>query len=673
MSKSLSKLWDKKIYIHDFTDWEIDWILEEKENSEKLIDFFSFENQIFEIEPIKVTANIATYPLRFESLLKMLDSIEGQFDEIRIYLNEYQSVPPELEKYTTFIRKNITDNGKFFWSLTDAEYYFTLDDDFIYPPDYVKKTLPQIGDRIVSYHGRQLRGVGKSYYRGHKIYAFDKTLTTEKVIDVASTGLMAYNTKYFNPQLWKKPIYKMSDLVIALDATLSQKKIVCLPHTSNWIGSIINEDLPSIYLDFLSSDKEQTKISDMIQMYRDNTYKFDDKYKAVTFTKESILTLEKEFAEFENVDTFYNLGFGDVKLLMYLHLTDFGFKNLVGVETSNERIELGFLTITEFDITINQIKLVSQQFEKLKFKKNSIILMNDSTMKQDQVQEIFNNLNDNNIFITSKILSTPPQKKLQLNLLNEEVVTYYIYKVIKSHPDYEAPYQKSYLINAIDHEEGKKRWKNILTLSNNYYNLERFRATMGKTDNWSDFVTETWNRGWFRRDKKEIINLSDSEVGCGMSHLRVWKKMIQDEIEVAMVLEDDACNVFPNLTSYLIDYTNQLPKDWDIFLIGFSMYEGGCKRITDDIYKVNRFILTHSYLINKTAVKKLLDLLPINMPFDSYLSQLSDSGKINIYRHNFTTRINGKHGALVRQYCTKGLITHTNIVFDQTDSTFVVN
>ncbi len=60
----------------------------------------------------KVTANIATQPHRFERLLSMLNSIDGQFDEIRLYLNNFSYVPDELKKYTTYIGDDLTDNGK---------------------------------------------------------------------------------------------------------------------------------------------------------------------------------------------------------------------------------------------------------------------------------------------------------------------------------------------------------------------------------------------------------------------------------------------------------------------------------------------------------------------------------------------------------------------------------
>lgn len=661
MSKSISNLWKKPVYIHDFSDWELDWILEEKDNDSRLLDFLSNSNKTFEVEKIRVTANIATHPGRFESLLQMLESIDGQFDEIRIYLNEFTSIPKDLEKYTTYIGKNITDNGKFFWCHNQVEYYFTLDDDLIYPPDYVSKTLPLIGDRIVTYHGRQLRGINRSYYNDHKLFSFKNQLLHEKVIDVGGTGLMAFNTRYFQPELWKKDIYKMSDLLIALDATLSSKSIICLPKKSDWILEIQNEDIEdSIHLEFLLKHDQQNKICDMIQMYRETNKKFDDKYKSTTLTKDSVEKIQQLLEKFQNIDTIYNIGFGNPKLLVHFFLSESPYKNLIGIDTSVERSRIANFFLKDLEISENCVKIITQKFDKIKFKTGSVIIMNDFYMKLDQVQSIFDNLTDNNVFITSKILSTFPEEKINVELSNEEFVTYYIYKTENVRDLVKSPYEKSYVINAIGTEEGEKRWKNILQVREEYHNLERFQATMGKKDDWNNYVTETWNKGWFLNDSKKMVYLSNSEIGCCMSHLRVWKKILQDNINVALILEDDASNVIPNLNEYLNYYFDLLPKDWDIFLVGFHTYNSPSIKITQDIYKVKRFILSHSYIINKRAIEKLMSLLPINMPFDTYLSSLSESGKLNIYRHNFTEQIDGKHGALVRQSSDKSLIEHTN-------------
>ena len=69
--------------------------------------------------PMKITANIATYPPRLESLKQMVASIYEQVDEIRIVFNQYdcKDIPNffyELDKVQVMVWDvDMMDNGKF--------------------------------------------------------------------------------------------------------------------------------------------------------------------------------------------------------------------------------------------------------------------------------------------------------------------------------------------------------------------------------------------------------------------------------------------------------------------------------------------------------------------------------------------------------------------------------
>lgn len=238
----------------------------------------------------RVTANIATHPPRFESLLRTLESIDGQFDEIRIYLNGYVSVPRELERYSTYIGPDLTDNGKFAWCESPGEYYFTLDDDIIYPSDYVSRTLPLIGGRVVSYHGRRLTGIRKKYYGCHRTFLFYEGFDKEIPLDVAGTGVMAFDTDVFCPTLWRTPHYRMTDLLLSLDAHLNSVPLVMLPRERLWI-LFEGVDSDGISWQDRMSDTVQSRFADMIQAYKG--YVMDEKVLNYRFDDESIGVISK--------------------------------------------------------------------------------------------------------------------------------------------------------------------------------------------------------------------------------------------------------------------------------------------------------------------------------------------------------------------------------------------
>ena len=82
-----------------------------------------------------ITANMATMPERIDIALKAIDSIYDQVDLIRIYLNKFDKYPKDLidNKITLIIDEDLKSTGKFYWALEKNQYYFSIDDDLIYP------------------------------------------------------------------------------------------------------------------------------------------------------------------------------------------------------------------------------------------------------------------------------------------------------------------------------------------------------------------------------------------------------------------------------------------------------------------------------------------------------------------------------------------------------------
>ena len=176
---------------------------------------------------MKIVVGIATHSGREETLNKTIESLFKYVDDIWVYDNE-------KEPY------NATDNGKFRF----LEYYqkpiyaLTCDDDIIYPPDYVDTLLDGVEKHgtICSFHGRKLRGLNLSYYRGHVSYGFNKNCPVTCGIDVAGTGVTGWRTDQFNPlSIWKAEDNRMSDLVFSLEAAKQGIGITHLGHAGGWI------------------------------------------------------------------------------------------------------------------------------------------------------------------------------------------------------------------------------------------------------------------------------------------------------------------------------------------------------------------------------------------------------------------------------------------------------
>ena len=138
--------------------------------------------------------------------------------------------------------------------------------------------------------------------------------------------------------------------------------------------------------------------------------------------------------------------------------------------------------------------------------------------------------------------------------------------------------------------------------------------------------------------------MTPSEIGVALSHYNIWKKLENKNMynKGILVIEDDASRISKDFIKKFNLIMKNVPHDWDIILFGFTCHKGNKgKQINKIIWKVEDFILLHCYLINPKCFKKIKNLLPINAPLDTWLSQKSDV--LNIYRHNFISNKKAKN------------------------------
>src|SRR5699024_9778039 len=96
---------------------------------------------------VPVIAGLATMPSRVQVLREAFNSIYWQVDEVYVFLNNFDYVPgflklPGVKIFRSQEFHDYKDVGKFF-ALRDVKegILFTIDDDILYPPDYVSQML----------------------------------------------------------------------------------------------------------------------------------------------------------------------------------------------------------------------------------------------------------------------------------------------------------------------------------------------------------------------------------------------------------------------------------------------------------------------------------------------------------------------------------------------------
>ncbi|MBF0226306.1 MAG: glycosyltransferase family 25 protein [Desulfobacterales bacterium] len=126
-----------------------------------------------------------------------------------------------------------------------------------------------------------------------------------------------------------------------------------------------------------------------------------------------------------------------------------------------------------------------------------------------------------------------------------------------------------------------------------------------------------------------VRNLSMGEIGCLLSHLQIYRKMINENIEYACIFEDD--NDFkPDLKILLKNYLLANLFDWELLLLGHSgRYNDsnvGSECSSKRVHLFSHYHIakpieapfqTFAYIIKKSAAIKLLQhAYPLRMPID---------------------------------------------------------
>ena len=190
--------------------------------------------------------NVATYK-RDSYLKKTIDSIYNQADIINIAINYGASIPAGILDPDRKIRFYLTDNsigdGYKFYQLENSDgYYFTIDDDIIYPPEYANYMIRKYEEYkrrcIITLHGRSFCSFPvKSYYHGHcASYPCLGDVKDDIAVHSGGTGVMMFHTDLLKFSYTDIKHANMADIWIAKFAWKNNLKIICVAHRCDFLN-----------------------------------------------------------------------------------------------------------------------------------------------------------------------------------------------------------------------------------------------------------------------------------------------------------------------------------------------------------------------------------------------------------------------------------------------------
>ena len=160
--------------------------------------------------------------------------------------------------------------------------------------------------------------------------------------------------------------------------------------------------------------------------------------------------------------------------------------------------------------------------------------------------------------------------------------------------------------------------------------------------NFSSFINNKQSDGFNTAYKENIINdkYKLGSLGATFSHISLYREILENGYKNMLILEDDVV-LDKNLFQKLPNMLDSLPKDWDIFILGFSCeykHDKRCKvndsviKIYKDIYKINYFYGAYAYILSFKGAEKIINnIYPIWWHIDTMLSYLIQKGILNVY------------------------------------------
>ena len=163
---------------------------------------------------------------------------------------------------------------------------------------------------------------------------------------------------------------------------------------------------------------------------------------------------------------------------------------------------------------------------------------------------------------------------------------------------------KTFVINLKRCTEKRKRMEERLK-GEEYEMFEAFdgkELTDEKLEQMGAGILKEWQDPYSGR------NVTWGEVGCGLSHYSVMEKCVQDNVEIAVILEDDV--IIPsNFSAHINDCLKSLNEidDWEFCYLGRKSMDDKDVHYNEEFLKPGYSYWLCAYIINLKGMKKVVD------------------------------------------------------------------
>lgn len=198
------------------------------------------------VTPELVIASLATIPSRAGILPSTIASLLDQVDRLNVYLNGFRNVPAFLKhrKINAITSQQFGDwgdAGKCWWAEDASGYYFTVDDDILYPPDYCEVLIRKIEElgrnAVVGVHGVVLVDPFHNYHASRRVYHFESALPEDRFVHILGTGTLAYYHTAIRVNVGRFLVRNAADIFFGMFAQQQAVPLVAVARGRQWLVS----------------------------------------------------------------------------------------------------------------------------------------------------------------------------------------------------------------------------------------------------------------------------------------------------------------------------------------------------------------------------------------------------------------------------------------------------
>ncbi|MBV7265561.1 glycosyltransferase family 2 protein [Erythrobacter ani] len=211
-----------------------------------------------------VIGAVCSIPSRIGAFEKVIERLLPQVDELHVYLDKYARIPDFLSSKKVEIYRSenydidFRDNAKFLMfdqckkRFPEGFYYFTFDDDIVYPHDYVRHLIAGIDEfdrsAVVGVHGVLLVENPQKYSRQRVVFHFSADdLANPVLVNNLGTGTVGFWSGAFDkiaPEAWGAG--GMVDIEFSVLARQMGVPMVCIQRHAGWLasGELAEDDVP---------------------------------------------------------------------------------------------------------------------------------------------------------------------------------------------------------------------------------------------------------------------------------------------------------------------------------------------------------------------------------------------------------------------------------------------